>query len=206
MIASEAEARSYSATLTNARGLERLDHLVELLRDENQRQNLVAPATLEEVWVRHIADSLQLLEHVPRETQIWIDLGTGGGFPGLALAAADPSRAFILVESRKLRVAWLERAVSALGLSNIEVFDARLEAMPTFSADVISARAFAPLDRLLSLAGRFSTDETIWLLPKGRNALKELSGQPEAVRSLFHVEQSRTDASAGILVGRGSLQ
>src|SRR3546814_8557053 len=77
--------------------------------------------------------------------------------------------------------------------------------LATRPAATISARAFAPLDRLLDLSARFSTESTCWLLPKGRNAVKELALLPQPWQSLFHVEQSRTDAASRILVGRGHI-
>jgi 16S rRNA (guanine527-N7)-methyltransferase len=68
---------------------------------------------------------------------------------------------------------------------------------------VICARAFAPLSKLLSLSARFSTPDTLWMLPKGRSAAQELSEQPESIRAMFHVEQSRTDPEAGLVIGTG---
>ena len=107
MIANEAEARRFCAERTDSEGLGRLERLSVLLGEENERQNLVSASSLASVWQRHFADSLQLLDHVPRGTSPWLDLGTGAGFPGLALAAANPDSSFVLVESRKRRVDWL---------------------------------------------------------------------------------------------------
>jgi 16S rRNA (guanine527-N7)-methyltransferase len=81
---------------------------------------------------------------------------------------------------------------------------ARLENVESFPAGAITARAFAPLGKLLNLSARFSTQDTIWLLPKGRSAAQELSGQPDGVQALFHVKQSQTDPEGGILIGRGT--
>ena len=75
--------------------------------------------------------------------------------------------------------------------------------MDSFPVDVISARAFAPLDRLLSLSHRFSTEKTVWLLPKGKNAVRELRSLSPKRQKMFHVEHSLTDPDAGILVGIG---
>ena len=163
-------------------------------------------ASLASVWQRHFADSLQLLDQVPRGTSPWLDLGTGAGFPGLALAAAAPESSFVLMESRKRRVDWLTRAAADLGLENCRVVGARVENVETFPAAVIVARAFAPLGKLLRLSARFSTPATVWLLPKGRSAAQEWAEQPDGVREMFHVEQSATDAAGGILVGRGAPQ
>jgi 16S rRNA (guanine527-N7)-methyltransferase len=145
MIANEADARRFCAERTDARGVDRLERLAGLLAEENERQNLVSNASLVSVWQRHFADSLQLLDHVPRGTSDWLDLGSGAGFPGLALAVAAPESRFVLVESRKRRVDWLTRAASELGLENCRVVGARLENVETFAAAVIVARAFAPL-------------------------------------------------------------
>jgi 16S rRNA (guanine527-N7)-methyltransferase len=203
MIASEADARRFCAERTDALGLERLERLAVLLGEENERQNLVSNASLASVWQRHFADSLQLLDHVPRGTSDWLDLGSGAGFPGLALAVAAPESRFVLVESRKRRVDWLTRAASELGLENCRVVGARLENVETFAAAVIVARAFAPLGKLLRLSARFSTPTTVWLLPKGRSAAQEWAEQPAGVQKMFHVEQSATDPGGGILIGRG---
>jgi len=203
MINDEDEARAYCSARMDEQSFLKLERLAELLCAENERQNLVARATLAEVWRRHVADSIQLVEHVPRGTGVWLDLGSGGGFPGLVVAAARPNMRLHLVESRKLRSEWLCRAAQHLDLQNVEVSAQRLEAVSTCEADVISARAFAPLKKLLVQSSRFSTPNTYWVLPKGRSAGQELQEQSSAVRRMFHVEPSLTDAEAGILIGRG---
>jgi 16S rRNA (guanine527-N7)-methyltransferase len=203
VIASEAEARAFVAGLGDEVALERLDRLVSLLFAENSRQNLVAQPTISAIWQRHIADSAQLLRHVPDGMPgIWLDLGTGAGFPGLVIAALRPDWDVRLVESRRKRVEWLESARVELGLGCCRIIGARVELVESFEAGVISARAFAPLPRLLDLSARFSTPATIWLLPKGRSAAQELASLPESQRKLFHVEHSQTDPEAGIIVGR----
>ena len=204
MIADEKQAREWLRALPewDAGADERLERLVVLLAEENQRQNLVSATSLAEVWRRHIVDSAQLLVHVPRETcSPWIDLGTGAGFPGLVIAALRPECRVVMIESRARRIEWLQRACSALGLDHAEVLGSPVERVPDMKAAVISARAFAPLPRLLDLAARFSTGDTVWLLPKGRSAPQELDGLA-GWSHLFHVEQSLTDYEAGVIVGR----
>jgi 16S rRNA (guanine527-N7)-methyltransferase len=203
VITTEAEAKDWLRALPECdeAAMARLGLLVEMLAEENQRQNLVSAASLEQVWLRHIVDSAQLLPHVPRGTsRPWMDLGTGAGFPGLVIAALRPESEVLMVESRGRRIEWLDRARLAMGLENARVIGQRLELVETRPCSVISARAFAPLDKLLALSSRFSTSDTIWLLPKGRSARQELDDLGNW-RHVFHVEQSLTDPQAGIIVG-----
>jgi 16S rRNA (guanine527-N7)-methyltransferase len=203
MIASEEEARAYVAELCDSAALDRLDRFVKLLREENAHQNLIAGTTLPEIWRRHIADSAQLLGYVTSATPgPWLDLGTGAGFPGLIVAALRPDWDVSLVESRKRRAGWLERMLNELGLHACRVLGKQLELAESFPAGIISARAFAPLAQLLHVSARFSTERTLWLLPKGRSAAQELAALPESMRKMFHVEHSCTDPDAGIIVGR----
>lgn len=203
ILTTEAQARDWIMALdgVDAAGMERLELLTVLLAEENQQQNLVSAASLGEVWLRHIADSAQLLQHVPpHQSSTWLDLGTGAGFPGLVIAALRPDMDVVMVESRSRRIEWLMRAAESLGLAKARVVGDRLERVDEIEAGVISARAFAPLDRLLELSARFSTSDTIWLLPKGRSARDEVDGLT-GWNHVFHVEQSLTDPDAGIVVG-----
>ena len=206
MIESEAEARAFVAARCDDRAMRKFERLIVLLRAENTRQNLVAARSLDEVWLRHIADSVQLLDHAGSDRSIWLDLGTGAGFPGIALAIARPDQHFHLVESRKRRVEWLASVKADLELENCTIHGARLEHVESFDADCITARAFAPLPRLLDLSARFSTKETRWILPKGRSAAQEVDALPKKRRALFHVEHSQTDAHAGIITGSGRIE
>lgn len=207
MIADESAAQDWCAERFGPDILAKLVQFVALLRAENAQQNLVSRASLDHVWQRHIVDSLQLLDHVPRETLMagpWLDLGSGAGLPGLPVAIACPQMEVWLIESRKRRIEWLTSAAEKLALSNCRIIGSRLELVETCEAAVISARAFAPLDKLIELSARFSTRSTLWLLPKGRSGAQELSEQPRRIRSMFHVEHSLTDPDAAILIGRGS--
>jgi 16S rRNA (guanine527-N7)-methyltransferase len=201
-VSTEEEAKGWLRALPEVddAAVERLAILVDLLVQENTVQNLVSAASLDQVWLRHIVDSAQLLTYVDRGKGPWLDLGTGAGFPGLVIAALRPDCEVVLVESRKRRIDWLERVRLALGLTRARVAGSRLEDVATIAAGVISARAFAPLDRLLALSARFSTPETIWLLPKGRSAQQELDSL-QGWSTMFHVEQSLTDPQSGVIVG-----
>jgi len=203
VLGDEDAARAYVEGLTDVAGMERLKALSMALLEENQRQNLISKPSEAQIWVRHIADSAQLLRFVSRGTHgMWLDLGTGAGFPGLVIAAIDPNRPVVLVESRARRVEWLEHMVGALDLPNCRVEGRRLEQVDPFQASVISARAFAPLEKLLRLSAPFSTKATTYLLPKGRSAAQELQAMPRKIREMFHVEQSLTDEEAGIIVSK----
>lgn len=182
----------------------KLERFVVMLVAENAQQNLIAASTIPAIWVRHIADSAQLLALDSEGEGLWIDLGSGPGLPGLVVAILS-ERPMLLVESRKRRCDFLRAVAAELGLGRVEVAEAPLERVTTRAAATISARAFAPLDRLIDLSARFSTESTRWLLPKGRNAVKELALLPDAWQRMFHVEQSRTDAESGILVGTGRI-
>ncbi len=205
-IVSEADAQVWlrETLAIDPVSMERLTRLVALLLEENARQNLVSRGTLPHVWQRHIVDSAQLLgiSHETLPDGEWLDLGTGAGFPGLVIAALQPNRPITLVDSRRLRIEWVSRVADELELANVNTMLSRVQDLETKPYAVISARAFAPLDKLLALSARFSTPDTIWLLPKGAGAPHELQMLPESWRHVFHVEQSLTDPDAGIIVGR----
>jgi 16S rRNA (guanine527-N7)-methyltransferase len=206
VITTEQQARSYVSGLTDAAGMARLERFAALVLEENQRQNLIAKATEPHIWQRHIADSAQLVENVSRETLganaggPWLDLGSGPGFPGLVIAAICPNMPVVLVESRARRVEFLETAIAALELRKCRVEGQRLERVTPFAARAISARAFAPLPKLLELSAPFSTRHTAYVLPKGRSAAQELEVLKPSIRAMFHVKHSLTDSDAGIIV------
>lgn len=206
LIQSEEEARSFVAARCATEDFQRIERFVTLLERANQSQNLIAHSSFVSVWQRHIADSAQLLDHVPRETAPWLDLGTGAGPPGLMLAIMMPGRPFVLVESRNLRIRWLREVVAELAVTNCTVEGAYLRVVATFDAAVISARAFAPLHRLVAQSARFSTTQTHWVLPKGQSAAKEVQALPEILQPMFHVKQSVTDREAGIVLGVGKVE
>jgi len=180
--------------------LVRISAFVDLLRAENERQNLISQTTSEHIWSRHVLDSAQLLRFMPQCAGTWLDLGTGAGFPGLIIAAMNPIQV-TMIESRRLRVDFLQRAAETLGLpGSTQILCERVERLDLPHQDVISARAFAPLERLFDLAQRFAASETRWVLPKGRNAQSELDAARASWQGMFHVEPSLTDPEAGIII------
>lgn len=196
----EEEAQDWLATKADVSretfGL--IERFIALLREENLRQNLVSAATLNQVWSRHIVDSVQLLQLAPRSGS-WADLGSGAGFPGLliALLHAGP---VTLIEQRRLRADFLQCAAAALDLGPKAHILCANATQVRGHFDVISARAFAPLDRLFAAAAHLGTNQTRWVLPKGRNAKSELDAARASWQGDFRLEPSITDPDASIIV------
>ena len=199
----EAEARAWVERAYDVprETMARLDAFAALLRSENERQNLVSRASLDHLWARHIADSAQLVRFAPAPDASWVDLGSGAGFPGLIVAALHGG-AVTLVEERRLRVDFLHRAAESLGVA-VEIIAGKAERVPPRPFAVISARALAPLGRLFQLGTGFSTANSVWLLPKGRNAETELEALDPSWQGSFRLEPSVTDPEAQIIVAEG---
>ena len=179
---------------------EKLEAYVALLKEESARQNLVSAATLEQVWDRHVLDSAQLARFEPRFKASWIDIGSGAGLPGIVIACLVDGPV-TLVEPRRLRADFLHKVSESLQLG-AEVHCAKAERVAG-KYDVITARAVANLRDLLELSAHLSTRNTVWALPKGRNAPQELAEAQKAWQGEFHVERSVTDADSWIIVGTG---
>lgn len=176
------------------------DHYVELLLDWQGRMNLVAPSTLAHVWQRHIADSAQLVALGPMSPARWIDIGSGAGFPGIVVALLSGHQV-TLVESIGKKCLFLETLVAELKLPNVIVRNSRAESL-TSSFDVISARACAPLHKLLELGIRSSRAATQWLLMKGENVDQELGDARQKFNFDADLIASRTDSRGRIVVAR----
>jgi 16S rRNA (guanine527-N7)-methyltransferase len=176
-----------------------LQGYVGLLVAENERQNLVAKSTIDDIWRRHIADGAQLIRFAPRPDSSWLDIGSGAGLPGMVIAILTDGPV-TLVEPRKLRADFLQRTVDALGLgARVTVHAAKAERI-TGKFDVITARAVASIDILLNISRHLSTDKTLWLFPKGKSAQLELEAARQAWQGSFRLEPSMTSDEAAILV------
>lgn len=195
----EAEARAWVAQRFGAEQRERLERFAAIVAEETTRQNLIAPSTLASIWSRHMVDSLQLVDLAPVDGA-WLDIGTGGGFPGLAVACVRDT-AIHLVEPRKKRAAFLSHAAGALGLPHVAVHARNVEVLKV-RAKVITARAVAAIPALVDMARHVASRDTIWLLPRGRLSPDETAGLEQHAR-VFHVEQSLTDSDSKIVVLRG---
>jgi len=176
----------------------RLATLADMLVRWNARINLVAPSTLDDIWRRHIADSAQLLALVPDDVRSWLDLGAGAGFPGLVIATMAPQIDVTLIESDRRKAAFLRAAASAMG-TVVRIHARRIEHVSPVFPDVISARALAPLPRLLPLAARFTTPATVLLLPKGARVDSELTACAASWHSRTERFPSMTDPAGVIL-------
>jgi 16S rRNA (guanine527-N7)-methyltransferase len=181
---------------------EKLELLEHELRRWQAIKNLVGPATLDQIWDRHIVDSLQLLDLAP-DAGTWLDLGAGAGFPGLVLAIAGAERGLQvhLVESNSRKCAFL-RHIARLTGAPAKVHEARLETVvPGFvgKADVVSARALASLPMLLDWTEPLLKAGTMGLFPKGRDAEIELTEARKKWTFEAEILPSLTDPEARIL-------
>jgi 16S rRNA (guanine527-N7)-methyltransferase len=176
-----------------------LEAYVERLKTANNAQNLVSASTLDDIWQRHILDSAQLVRFEPRAGASWVDIGSGAGLPGVVIAALVEGPV-TLVEPRRLRAAFLEETVAASGLSDrVTVQTAKIENVRG-QYDVITARAVAPLGRLLGMGLHLAHSGTIWALPKGKSAQSELAEARRSWHCEARSETSSTDPQATILV------
>ncbi len=182
--------------------IERLRIYEDLLKKWNPKINLVARGTLGDVWARHFADSAQISDIAPENARIWVDMGSGGGFPGAVLAIMNkekrPEAKHYLVESDKRKAAFL-RAVARETGADFIVSDQRAEDIPPYGADVVTARALAPLEVLVGLAGRHLAPHGVAILPKGANVENEIETALALWRFDLEKFPSVTDPSAAIL-------
>jgi len=185
---------------------ERLDRFVELLLRRQEVMNLIAPSTIPTIWMRHIADSLQLLALAPTAKR-WVDLGSGAGLPGLVIACAlaDAEGAEVhLVESIKKKAAFLSDVVTTLSLPAI-VHVARIEDFVRTTPehfDVVTARALAPLDKLIGYAIPLLKRGTVGLFPKGQDVEAELTQASKSWTIRADPVPSKTDPAGRIVLVR----
>lgn len=171
----------------------RLDRFTELLLRWNARINLISRADEAALWPRHILDSVQLVPLLPTPSGTLIDLGSGAGFPGLILAILTPWRVH-LVEADQRKAAFLREAGREAGVE-ISVHAVRAETLQLPPAQVVSARALAPVAELLQLAAPLLATDGVCLFPKGRNADAELTSA--AARWHMRVERFPSHTSPG---------
>lgn len=187
--------------------LARLDTYAALLTKWNPAINLVAPSTLDQLWTRHFLDSAQVLEIAP-EGKTWVDIGTGGGFPGLivAILAAEkrPDLRVTCIES-DLRKATFLRTVAREAGVEVDVISKRIEQVAPMGADILSARALAPLAQLLGFAERHLSPNGRALFLKGANHASEVKEALEMWSFQADTYPSKTSSDA-VILSLGDIQ
>ncbi len=182
--------------------LERLTAYARLLVERNAQLNLVADSTLPDMWRRHFWDSAQLIDLIPAETRTIVDIGSGAGFPGMVLAILlgdrTPALSFHLIEATQKKCRFLEEAAQETGAA-VQVHWGRAEAFSDLKADVVTARAVAPLKKLFGLVHPFFKASTTGLFLKGRALDAELTEAGESWKLQSERVQSRSDSSGSIL-------
>ncbi|AXI44624.1 16S rRNA (guanine(527)-N(7))-methyltransferase RsmG [Sulfitobacter sp. SK012] len=184
---------------------DRLNAFVDLVRKWNPKINLVSSSSLDHIWDRHIADSAQLYDLAPSGAD-WLDIGSGGGFPGVVAAIMDVEsndrRKFTFIESDQRKCAFLRTAAREMGLT-VEVISERIEEAPPVDAPVVSARALGSLNELLGHAERHMAEGGTALFPKGKSWREE----SDVARLAWSYEAeeitSKTNPEAVILRIRG---
>jgi 16S rRNA (guanine527-N7)-methyltransferase len=197
-------ARALAPENVSRETIARLDRFVGVLLQWQRHTNLIADSTVKEIWTRHIADSLQLIALAP-EARIWVDLGSGGGFPGLVIACAladKPGTEVHLIESKAKKCLFLQEAALAAGVpvivhcQRIEDFAALFPQRP----DVVTARALKPLPELFKLAYPLLKRGAKGLFPKGQDVGVELTAAAKYWIIRSSLIPSRTDARGRIVV------
>ena len=189
--------------------LRRLTIYENLLKKWQRAINLVGPSALDELWVRHFADSLQVADAVPGARR-WLDLGSGAGFPGFVTAiklAGEPGAAVHLVESNRRKCAFLREAARETGAPAI-VHCGRIEdVVPALDGpcDAVSARALAPLPVLMAYAEKFLAEGAVGVFPKGKDFASELTRMLTDSKYLITAIESKTDPDARLILVRLQL-
>lgn len=182
--------------------LERLEIFEALTRKWTQKINLVAPSTLDDFWLRHVEDSAQLWNLRSTKASTWVDIGSGGGTPGLVIAAIAaelaPSLKVTLVESDTRKCVFLRQSAREMGLS-IQVENKRVESLTSPPADILSARALATIDQIFSWTQQLTDLSTVFILPKGKTAQQELDAATESWSFEYLTSKSATDPEASLL-------
>lgn len=199
-------ARALAITPVSRETEARLDRFVALLLDWQRHTNLIGASSEAILWTRHIADSLQLLDLAP-SAKIWVDLGSGAGFPGLAIACALADQAGVeihLVESIGKKAAFLRGAILATGVPAVVHAEriADFVKHPPAGIEVVTARALAPLSKLLGEAYPLLKTGAVGLFPKGQDVDAELTHAAKYWNIQSRLVSSRTDPKAKILIVR----
>jgi len=171
----------------------------DLLVRWQRRINLVADSTVPDLWWRHVADSAQVVAHIQEEVRTIADIGSGAGFPGLVIALMRPMFHVKLIESNAKKAAFLQEVLAQTGAGNVEILRRRAEDLSGWTADAITARACAPLDKLLAMTAGIRGSDTICMFLKGQTAERELTDAREAWNMTAQIVPSLTNPDSVLL-------
>jgi len=182
--------------------ISRLEHYEALLRKWTVKINLVSKSTLADLWARHILDSVQLYQCFQTTPDLWLDIGSGGGLPGIVCATIakekHPNCKFTLIESDARKSVFLQTAIRELDL-NATVITKRIDQVPPIRADILSARALAELSALCAFAEQHLAEGGTCLFPKGKTWKNEVKIAQESWHFDYEAITSKTDHEAVIL-------
>jgi 16S rRNA (guanine527-N7)-methyltransferase len=178
--------------------MDKLEQLCALITKWTKAINLIAPNSVPDLWDRHIVDSAQVFHCAPDDWTCWTDLGSGGGLPALVVAILDQQkRPMTLIESDKRKCLFLTTARRELGL-DINIVNKRITDADVTKADVLSARALAPLSDLLGYAGKFLRPEGTAIFPKGARYQEELDQAAQAWHFDVKAHTSQTNPDSRV--------
>lgn len=158
--------------------LQKLKDFMQILLEWNQKINLVSKNAEKELELRHVLDSLQLIDYIRDDAKLLVDVGSGSGFPGIVLAIACqekfPAIKIVLIESITKKTVYLKDVCQRLNLQNVEVVNNRVENVVFKNVDYITARAVASVDKILACTVGLCSKNTEYVLPKGHTGMAEL--------------------------------
>ncbi|WP_411642901.1 16S rRNA (guanine(527)-N(7))-methyltransferase RsmG [Loktanella agnita] len=185
---------------------EKLTDFTDLVRKWTSKINLISPNTVEDIWKRHVVDSAQIHALAGMDYKHWVDIGSGGGFPGIVIAIIAqefaPESAITLIESDQRKATFLRTAVRELSI-NAKIICDRIENTPPQSADIVSARALTALSALVPLLQRHMAPDARTVLHKGRRYEQEIADARKSWSFTLEEHESLTDPESRILVMEG---
>lgn len=174
----------------------KLEKFVDLLIEQNQKYNLIGKSTIEKIWSRHILDSAQLIKFIPDFNAKIGDFGSGAGLPAIILSILGVKEIHLIEKSyRKCEFLHLAKEISD---NKIVIHQKMAQKIEPIKFDIITSRAFAPLNKLLEFTKPFSTSKTIGIFPKGKNITKELAQIKDKLD--YKIEKSLTSDEGNILI------
>ena len=183
--------------------ISKLEIYAECLIEWQSKFNLIGKSTINSLWHRHILDSIQLVSTIPEDFQSLMDIGTGAGLPGFILAIYynELGKDIYLVDSNKKKCTFLDHAAKRCNV-DVKIYAERLQDLAvkdSFKVDVITARAFASIDNIMSLSRPYSHKKTKYLLQKGVNAKSELTNAKISSKLRVELINSVTQENSYIL-------